>query len=590
MSLLEPLSYDDDFLFSDSKRTSDSLANLAEFVDPQSTVKRYGTTQFEFVTPDNSPTDPTPRRESFAGSYFCDSSTASSFTSHSGCVTPSMSTPGSSATTSRRQSMLLPGCQPYYFSANSSSPSNRPQGQKMAAAADQCPLREYSPGPYLAFPDAASSITDDAVACVPGSEFVTAIGDPTGEALMQWQSYVPQTTTSPLCSRTAQAVQIDESTSWNWNSPIAARASHAFEFRQPLFSPEQPTMIGNSSSQLDGNAYSTENNSSPNAPSLAPPFKPCGIKYELDGDYADEGVIPTPGFSYPSDIPIRLALNNKSPTLSDDSVECEDKTYSIFKKNKKRRQRAPPVRKIPSQRHKCPAFDCPYACNRPEHLRRHEFSKHMKEKTEMLPCKFHGCIDPKTHRPREIIARSDNLKAHYTKTHFRYGISEKAGKNERKSMKAAYEMDLHTYDCRWDQLLQDEMNVNREIKDYLHVWKMLGYSILETREIKVKDVRPDWSEGPDDTTLQKFDPRWKALWDETLTFDQAMSTGKDMEESDAQGLLGVTMLETEAMGIRDFDPRWKAMFDGRMSVEQSEKLGVKQRNLQVKDFARRRTR
>ena len=588
MSLLEPLSCDDDFLFSDSKNTSDTQANLEEFVHPQTPVKPNSITQLEFVTPDNSPTDPTLRRESFAGSYFCDSSTASSFTSQSGCGTPSMSTPGSSASTSRRQSMLLPSCQPYYSSAIS-SPSNRPQGPKRAAATDQCPLREYSPGPYLAFPDAASSITDDAVACVPGSEFDTAIGDPTGNALMQRQSHVPQTATSPLCSRTAQVVQIDESTSWNWNSPIHTRASNTFEFRQPLFSPEQPSIFGNPPSQLDGNAYSTEDNSSSNAPSLAPPFEHCEVKYEPDLEYADEDVMPTPGCSYPSGIPIRLALNNKSPTLSDDSVDYEDRTYSKAK-NRKQRQRLPAVRKIPSQRHKCPAFDCPYACNRPEHLRRHEHSKHMKEKTEMLPCKFHGCIDPKTRGPREIIARPDNLKAHYTKTHFRYGISEKGGKNERKSMKAAYEMGLHVYDCRWEQLLQQEMNVNREIKDYLHVWKMLGYSILETREMKVKDVRPDWHDGPDDTTLQKFDPRWKALWDETLTFDQAMSVGTNMKESDAQGLLGVTMLETEAMGIRDFDPRWKAMLDGRMSIEQSEKLGVKHRNPQVKDFARRRTR
>ena len=159
-------------------------------------------------------------------------------------------------------------------------------------------------------------------------------------------------------------------------------------------------------------------------------------------------------------------------------------------------------------------------------------------------------------------------------------------------MKAALEKGLRIYDSRWAFLTDNKMDVNKEIEDdkgnicFLHVWKMLGYSILETRDIKVKDVYPEWkvTEGRTaDEKLQTFDPRWKALLGGTLTFEKAMDRGKHMDESEAQGLLGVTMLETEAMGIKHLDPRWTMLLSGRMSVEQSEKLGVKQ-------IARRRAR
>ena len=605
MSLLE---LDDDFSLNGSKRTYGSLANVAECVNPQCTDKRYGTTQLEFTTPEPSPTGVTPRRESFAlsenrSTYFSNSS-ASSFLSLSGRGTPSQLTPGSSASSSRRQSMLLPESQQCYFS----SPSSRPQRPKRAAATDQCPLQESSPGSYIASTDAESLITDGAAVCTPGGEFTMVIDGYTGRAPRQWQSYGPQNDTLPLYERAAQPAQIDESTIWgrglgtDFSIPMAAPTSHTLEPGQPLFGDTQPTIFG-AVSQPNTAAYDSADSSSPNAPSLEPPFELCPGEYDPEVEFADDYMVsnaPTVRRSY---LPIRqppkdsshnskrsrgspLKIYTLSPS-SDDELEYDHAASPIFKsRNRRQKQRQGTAYKIEKDKpHRCRC--CPYACNRPEHLRRHEESKHRGEDLIMLPCAFPGCKDRKLDKHREIIARFDNLKAHYTKTHFKYGSTEKGGKNERKSMKAAQEMGLSIYDQRWTLLLHEKMNVNHEIEDFLHVWKMLGYSIRETRDTRVKDVAPDWP-APEDETLQRYDPRWKALWNGTLTFDQAMDVGKDMKESEAQGLLGVTMLETEEMGIKHLDVRWVHMDNGRMSVEQSEKLGVKQRNPVWKDLIARR--
>ena len=599
MSLLEPLPCDDDFNLGDRESTSGGLANVAEFVDPQYTVKRYGTTQLGFMKPETSATDATPRRESIASSYFCGSSAASSFMSHSGCGTPSFSTPGSSASNSRRQSMLPPECQQYYLSAIASSPSNHPQGLKVPAAGDQCSLQEPSAGSYLAGVNTASLIADGAAACVPGGDFTMVGDDFIGKAPKHWQSYSPETAISSLYGRTGEPAPIEESTSWSGdlltrlNSQIATRAPHTFEISQPLFGHAQPMSFECSPSQPEGDTYNTEGTASPNTPSLAPAFE-----YGTDIGFADNDIGSTgPSFR---GIFIGKPPEDKVSSPSDDGLErvhAVSQTVRSHNRKPRRSQGAACAwtsykRELISKSHRCRV--CGYACNRPEHLRRHELSKHMKEKTEVHPCAFRGCLDRKTGKHREIKARSDNLKYHYTNTHFRYGGSEKGGKNERKSMKAAYEMGLSIYDGRWTLLLQKKMNVNQELDKYLHVWKMIGYSILETRDMKVEDVVPDWRtlipewEGPEDPTLQEFDPRWRALWDGTLTFEKAMSRGRFMKESDAQGLLGVTMLETEAMGIKHLDPRWTVMLSGHMSVDQSEKLGVKQRNPNWKDLVTRR--
>ena len=598
MSFLEPPAGDDDFNFCESRRTSVSLTNVVEFIDPQYTVKPYGTTQLGYMTPGSSPTNTTPRHESFQSGCFYGSSAASSFMSQSGSGTPSLATPGSSASNSRRQSMLLPECQQYYLSATSSSPSNHSQGQENAVAIDQCPLQDSSIAPYLANTNDPSLDSESAAACVPDGELAMIVDNFVERAPTQWPDCSPQTA-SLSWHRTLQASQIDQSANWGcdsqdkFNNPIATRYAHTFEISRPLFDRAQPTIFENSPAHPATGAYSPESSSNPNVTSLGPPFEYAVIKSGTDMEISDN-----------EDVTISLKgvfkglpHSHISSPPSDDDLERNQAPSRIRKHNRKRRQNQGAACELAGYKcesknksHQCPEPKCDYACHRHEHLERHIKSKHMKGGPEELPCAFHDCIDRRTGKHRMILARLDNLKMHYTNTHFKYGSSENGGKNARKSMKEAYETGLSGYDYRWNLLLEKKMNVNEEIEKELHVWKMLGYSIRETRDTKVKDVKPD-DQKSGDSYLQDFDPRWRALWDGTLTFDKAMSKGKHMKESDAQGLLGVTMLETEAMGIKSLDPRWTVLLSGRMSVEQSEKLGVKQRNPKWKDLvAKRRAR
>ena len=614
----DPMScFDGDFSLGGSKRVSGGLPDDVEYVNPQSTQypdKRFGAMQqLGFMTPELSPMDATPRRESFAlsenRSYnFSGSSEASSFMSHSGCGTPSISTPSSSASSSRRQSMMLSDNQ-CYLSAY--SPSLAPQRRKTAAAMDQCLLQRSSPSSYITSTDEGTLVTDGTVGCMPGGELTMSVDSYTGKAPRHWSSYAPQIDASLLCEPVVQHLQTNESESFgrdfvaSFSNSIAARASQAIALNKSLFDHSQPIIFGGTTPQPSVEAYHQEGNSSANVPSLQPPFEYTDVEL-VDGDILPNDVAEARsylGHNLIREPPNELSYHPKrsrstllktrglSPTSDDDKKDDHSPSPNVKIRNKRHKQGQGARCKYvytSDKNHRCDS--CDYACNRFEHLKRHKLSVHPGEDTEMHPCKFAGCKDRKTGRHREIIARADNLKAHYTKTHFKYGGSEKGGKNARKSMKAAQQMDLSGYDHRWTLLLEGKegkMNVNEEIEGNLHVWKMLGYSILETRDTKVKSVRPDW-QGPDNETLQRFDPRWKALWDGTLTFDKAMSTGIDMKESEAQGLLGVTMLESEAMGIRPLDPRWTELDNGRMSVEQSEKLGVKQRNPVWKELVERR--
>ena len=423
-------------------------------------------------------------------------------------------------------------------------------------------------------------------------------------------SYGPQTDTASPYGRAMQSTQIDESTSWGRdvlaeiNSSTAARDSHAFGFSRPRLGHTQPTIFGSPTPQPDTEAYDALVNTNPNTPSLAQAWEYADTDVDLIDDsniFIRQPLTDSP-YHYEGSRSTLLESSNPSPPSNEDLEFIHTASSTVKSRKSKEKQGRGIAFKIECKPPKVLSKTkpwrcllpkptgigiCQYACNRPEHMKRHKQSVHMAEKTLMLPCGFDGCIDRQTGQHRSIVARYDNLTAHYTKTHFRYGSSEKAGKNRRKSMKAAHEKGLSVYDSRWTILLDGKMNLNQEIKDFPHVWKMLGYSILETRDTKVKDVAPDWP-VPEDERLQEYDPRWRALWDGTLTFDKAMKTGHDMAESEAQGLLGVTMLETEAMGIRHLDPRWTEMLSSRMSVEQSEKLGVKQRNPVWKDLVNRR--
>ena len=417
-----------------------------------------------------------------------------------------------------------------------------------------------------------------------------AIDDFYGKAPEHWQNCGFENDTSLFHA------QIDEPPSLSPDLVAAfSRNTHTLELGQTLFRHTQPSIFDQPSSQHGAEAYNLAADSSPIAPSLAPAFVySSALSNAATAERSHLGS---------SHLSKRSRGKRAQPyTLSppsDDVPECNHGASRIaknrIKKPKQGRIAETGGIACGNKPQKCEHYiddgnghivPCPNAFDRPEHLRRHTDSKHRGSEVLELPCAFAECWDRKKKEHRKILARPDNLKAHYKETHFRYGNSEKSGKNERKSMKVAHEMGLSSYDLRWELLVENKMDVNHEIPDFLHVWKMLGYSIRETRDMRVKDVRPDWK--PEEETLQKFDPRWIALWNQTLSFDQAMNVGEHMKESKAQGLLGVTMLETEEMGIKHLDVRWVQLDKGRMSVEQSEMLGVKERNPVWIDLVNRR--
>ena len=61
-----------------------------------------------------------------------------------------------------------------------------------------------------------------------------------------------------------------------------------------------------------------------------------------------------------------------------------------------------------------------------------------------------------------------------------------------------------------------------------------------------------------------------------MDFDTAMADGHKMKELERKdrGLLGVTMKESEEMGLKNVDPRWEKLRSGEMTVKESEVLGV----------------
>ena len=58
-----------------------------------------------------------------------------------------------------------------------------------------------------------------------------------------------------------------------------------------------------------------------------------------------------------------------------------------------------------------------------------------------------------------------------------------------------------------------------------------------------------------------MDPQWKKLLDGTITFEQAMDKGHSMPEKDREGILGVDLMTSERMGLKNLDPRWKSFLD-----------------------------
>ena len=236
-----------------------------------------------------------------------------------------------------------------------------------------------------------------------------------------------------------------------------------------------------------------------------------------------------------------------------------------------------------NKEYKCDFYPkCKFASDRREHRSRHHRTVHS-ENPKMIPCAFKDCKDKNKNR-KTIKERIDNVTAHYRNTHFNYGETEKSGKNNRKSMQVSLENGLKSYDLRWVLLLAGKMEIGDPAPDQKkacrNAWKTLGYSIRETRDIRIKDIAPEYQ--GEHETLEMLDPRYKAMKKGELTYQLAMSVGKGMEETKRQGLLGVDMRETEAMGLKHLDPRWQHLLSGNMSIEDSELLGVKVQNLQIR--------
>ncbi|KAL9128064.1 MAG: hypothetical protein Q9217_003175 [Psora testacea] len=255
-----------------------------------------------------------------------------------------------------------------------------------------------------------------------------------------------------------------------------------------------------------------------------------------------------------------------------------------------------PMRSQKEKTHWC--LPCTMSFARPEHYNRHMRS--------------HDPDAPYVHCPlcnRQIKIRKDNLKAHVLNTHFKPSEKKKTEKmNPRWTMKDLFElfqrpldedkealwMDffqkqsitgsleeiwnlVRGIDPRFARLLANEMTIHdrERLKDdkpgectgkLTKLWTMLGWSIAEAQAITVKEIAPDW-EGPAHTTLWDLDARRKALEDGTLKVEDAEC-------------LGVDMFQSRAMGLESVDPRWRALHAGEMKLDESERHGVKHLNAQ----------
>ena len=500
------------------------------------------------------------------------SSSTSSFNSSSGCLTPCSSS-ASMASTSRRQSAILYDSKHCYLSAASASPSfnsgnhhDNPNffGRQLRGIFPtefQEVVPDFIPNPFSG--GTLSFCTDEGFSDEVGDHIQTSQMDCYAEGTCH--ESLPDMQESNLLD---QSVALTPDLWANRRLPFNPRYTDihdtCMDNQQPTTHKEEQLPIIVSPLQTVYEPIATKR-------PLLPPFDPKPFKHE-DSSTSD-------------DDPIFQTREEK---------RRQRKSKTLRKKERSAIMAAIGERTYPKRQgmNSCDFKDCPYACNRPEHLKRHKKSCH-NPKPDLFKCHFSDCEDKKKKQRRTIVARHDNFKAHYFRTHFTYGASEKSGKNIRRSMKVSFEQGLKDFDHRWTMLLANRMTLEQKPgpkpkqkdKQPLNWWKMLGYSIRETREMKVKDIAPDWQgikergyEVGSEATLDKLDGRWKALRDGTMTYDQAMSVGKDMKETPRQGLLGVEMSETMEMGIAELDVRWQKLNDGEMSVEDSEKLGVRDRN------------
>ena len=605
-----------------------------QFVNPQYTDRRFGLPQLDVVTSYSclqngmlSPRTPGPasRRPSsdvseaysFPKSAF---SSTSSFVPSPKCLTPSTSR---SASSSRRQSAMLPEAQQYYLSTMVASPSFCAERAKTFQKSDTGRLQEhFSPDVNLLFPKMTSLASIIDTSSAPENDFLMAHESFSDRDHADWQRHEATRTPLSTYGRAMHIDQLDGSNldlQTNYEFPLSQQCLDlCAENMESMYSTDTISPDDILPSQIAVYPRTTvcalAEPLELRTPEGAPPTISSSPFVEYDSYANIEKNIPSNnyvGFRDPTcrknPGPRRNVRRESSNTSSSNSLSAYSnpsrKRPARLKVAKQRgvakaaRQKdlgrrdiipgkipAECVRVSGAKKHLC--LQCKVGYNakgefmseksfdRPEHLKRHQKSCH---NPTPIFCYVADCAKEIKYGTG-IQSRSDNLKPHY-RTHFRYGPIEKSGKNRRISLKESYEENLTQWDERWPYFLDGRLNGDppEEPDDFHYTWKMLGWSIRETQRIKIKDIVPEW-DGPADMTLKDRDPRWKSLLNGTMDFEMAMSIGLNMKETEKQGLLGVDMLESETMGIASLDPRWAKLLDRRMSIEESEKLGVKHRN------------
>lgn len=542
--------------------------DIFQYVNPQDTNNQYrrpqddqlSTVSKRLIRTPQTMIDTSSRRPSLmspntAASYNADpgsASSASSFDSSPGFPSSCPSS-ASTAPSSRRQSAICPEHhQQYYLPVTSTSPLFRSEIPKENWSLNQRMLQT----PFST--DDQDIRTDVTTFTFAGDAITSDLDDDplaANDPRMAWQERNTGTYSMPAYDVENRTLTMDLFS--NANGSMAPRS---IEYPRAAFESPQPSIFPDAISE---SLVPSQTSTSVLGPSWE--HQPGG--HDDNMSYSDD--------ESPPDIQTKASRSFRETSITRGNPVTTDGHKQICKY--------------------CPLLVPPkkYVCNRQEHMKRHCAAKHPMESgtpQDVYTCEFADCIDKKTGKRKIIVARGDNFKAHYAKTHFSYGNTEKSGKNVRKSMKMSIEKGLRGYDARWTLMLAGKMKVGENLKSvgddkpqqsFLSVWKMIGYSIKETREMKVKDIAPDW-QGPDNTTLEKFDCRWKALKDGRMDYEQAMSVGTNMLETPKQGLLGVDMMQSKEMGLMGIDPRWIELRSGRMSIEDSEKLGVKQLALQAR--------
>ena len=578
---------------------------MNQFVNPQDTDKRYGCPHFDLTfsglcassgdtKPSVSRAESGFRRPSLtiSDTRSLDSST---FESSPGCLTPCTPVSATSTSSSRRQSMVMPAHQQYYFSPGSPSPLSRSPRSKRIASADHYSLQQ----PFT--PEAPINMTAFMMNGGPSYCLEEHFPMMSNEYATNAPNGLPcHQTNDDFMSKCDQVIHTDSTASLS--ADMARNFSFAMggpvkDYAHPYVDGSQTQMFGAGVPSFEVELPHMAIDPMDAVRDLDAPFE--YIKDETETHFVDEDTSSNTAMASGSGgrkTSTRSRKKRSYTRMSDISeqsssfseMSCQRSTKSRRSDTKKPKRSGWATRLVVgSSDKKHPCTECnEQGLNvrfvRPEHLVRHKKSHHEGKNTKFYACAVHDCIDKKGKR-KEIKARGDNLAPHYNNTHFSWGNSATSGKNRRISLKESHDLKLIEYDSRWVRFLEGSIKMDGNPKGE---WKMLGYSILETQTIKVKDIvstsrtlSQQW-EGPDEATLKDFDFRWKMLLEGTMDFDTAMAEGHKMKELERRdrGLLGVTMIESEVMGLKHADPRWQKLLSGKMSLDDSKKLGVEHLN------------